>query len=55
MIITDGVHLTSTFSLEELHNFAIKKLGLKKIWYQNKSKHTHYDLTTKRIKNKAIN
>jgi hypothetical protein len=33
-------------SLDELHDFA-KKIGMKKIWFQNK-KLPHYDLTAKR-------
>jgi len=51
MIYTDYAHLFAD-SLEELHIFA-KKIGLKRHWFQNK-KYPHYDLTTKRMKAKAI-
>jgi len=50
MILVDFVgHLVSTESEEELHEFALMKLGLDKQWYQNSGKllkHPHYDLTT---------
>jgi tRNA G46 methylase TrmB len=45
MIITDGTHLVSTESEEELHRFALG-MGLKREWYQNHARHPHYDLTT---------
>jgi hypothetical protein len=32
-------------SLDELHDFAVKKLGLKREYFQNSSKLPHYDLT----------
>lgn len=53
MIITDGIHLISDESIEELHKFA-KKLGLKRSWFQDHKKHPHYDLTSIRMKEKAI-
>jgi hypothetical protein len=54
MIFTDGVHLVSDKSLEELHEFA-QKLGLKRHWFQGgKRAHPHYDLTTQRKVNQAI-
>lgn len=58
MIITDGVHLTSTENEEELHTFAVK-IGLKRPWYQCHSRHPkrtrpHYDLTTPRAVQRAI-
>lgn len=46
MIITDGVHLVSTESEQELHEFA-QRIGLKRIWYQNHPTHPHYDMTVK--------
>lgn len=52
MIITDGTHLVSTESEEELHLFA-RKMGLKRQWYQNHPQHPHYDLTTKRATERA--
>lgn len=36
-------HLISSKSLEELHVFA-QKIGLKREWFQNKGKLSHYDL-----------
>jgi hypothetical protein len=32
-------------SIEELHKFALEKLGLKITWFQNHASHPHYDLT----------
>lgn len=52
MIITDGVHLVSTESEEELHVFA-RRIGLKRCWYQNHARHPHYDLTTERKRQTA--
>jgi hypothetical protein len=51
VIFTDGIHMVSR-SKYALHEFA-KKIGLKKEWFQNK-KYPHYDLTTKRMVDKAI-
>jgi len=53
MILVDEVgHMVSTDSADELHIFA-RKLGLKRGWYQA-TDHPHYDLTTIRMKHKAI-
>lgn len=52
MIITDGVHLVSTESVDELHAFATS-MGLWRSWYQN-GRHPHYDLTTPAAKLRAI-
>lgn len=45
MIITDGVHVTSTKDLAELHAWA-KQKGIKRHWFHNRrgSHHPHYDL-----------
>jgi len=53
MIYSDGVHLMGD-SENELHEFA-KKVGLKKGWYQKKRRHSHYDITSKRILKRVIN
>jgi len=54
MILVDKTgHLVSDKSWSELHKFA-KKIGLKREWFQNKSRYPHYDLTTKRMIQKAI-
>ena len=47
MIFTDGIHLVSDNSLDELHEFA-QKIGLKRKWFQDK-RLPHYDITSKRI------
>lgn len=55
-IITDGVHLVSTESEQELHKFA-QGIGLKRKWYQCDGParyHPHYDLTTKRAFQRAV-
>ena len=52
MIYTDGTHLISSKSVEELHLFG-KKVGLKREWFQEK-KIPHYDITTKRMLNKCL-
>lgn len=53
MVITDGVHLISTSDEEELHDFA-EVIELKRRWYQAHRKHPHYDLTTTKAMNRAI-
>lgn len=53
MILTDGVHLVSTDGEEELHRFA-GRIGLRKKWFQGDNGHPHYDLTTNRMANKAV-
>jgi hypothetical protein len=43
-IYTDGIHLVSDESLDELHEFA-DKIGLKRHWFEGLRKgHPHYDL-----------
>ena len=58
LIIFDCLgHMTSTESAAELHEFA-RRIGLKREWYQTPGygeKHAHYDLTTRRMMNKAKN
>ncbi len=47
-------HLISDTSLEELHDFATKKLGLKRAWFQGEGTYKiHYDLTTARARERA--
>lgn len=45
MILTDGMHLASDNSLEELHRFA-SLIGLKRRWFQGR-RLPHYDVTVK--------
>lgn len=53
MIYTDSLgHLVSDTSLEELHQFA-RSIGLKRKWFQD-GRHPHYDLTTTRARNRAL-
>ena len=48
MIYTDGVHLISEASIDELHAFAAN-IGLKRAWFQERPPgRFHYDLTTPR-------
>ncbi len=63
MIITDGTHLVSDSSEDELHIFAKEKLAFKPEWYQvPKSRpanshehwHRHYDLTTPKAVTRAL-
>lgn len=54
MIYTDGVHLVSDSSLEDLHTFA-RSIGLRREWFQCiNPNHPHYDLTTARKSVHAI-
>jgi hypothetical protein len=53
ILIDERGHLVSTESEEELHSFA-SRIGLHFDWYQSKSLHPHYDVTTKRKYQKAI-
>lgn len=46
-------HLISDESLEELHDFALNKLGFKVDWFQDHPTHPHYDLTTAKAKKRA--
>lgn len=43
MIFTDGIHLISDTSLDELHAYA-KSVGIKRCWYHSKSAWPHYDI-----------
>jgi hypothetical protein len=52
MIYTDGTHLIAD-SIYELHRFA-QKIRLKREWFQEHPIHPHYDLTTKRVLERAI-
>lgn len=45
MILTDGIHVVSTDGLAELHAFA-GRMGLGRCWFDPRSDHFHYDLTT---------
>ncbi len=40
-------HLTVHGSIDALHAFA-KRIGMKRIWFQDHPRHPHYDLTAKR-------
>lgn len=53
MIYTDGTHLITTGSLDNLHDFA-HKMGLRREWFQNHGKYPHYDLTTNRAFRRAL-
>lgn len=55
ILIDKSGHMVSTDDVEELHRFA-EWLGMRRGWFQSSVdfKHPHYDLTTKRMINKAI-
>ena len=54
MILLDPLgHMVSTIDENELHTFA-QKIGLKRLWYQGNNNHPHYDLTTARMRHKAL-
>ena len=54
MILTDGVHLVSDESEDELHRFA-RKVGLTRRRFHGKRKgHPHYDLTGEWTRAKAL-
>lgn len=48
MVVTDGTHLVST-DLDELHAFAAS-IGLKREWFQDHTRHPHYDLFGCKVK-----
>lgn len=52
MILTDGTHLASTETVEELHAFAAR-IGLRRAWFQD-HRIPHYDLTTSSMVQKAV-
>jgi len=52
MIYTDGIHLISTTSPEELHEFA-QNIGLKREWFQD-HRHPHYDILSRKVKSQAL-
>ena len=50
MLYTDGIHLMSDSSIEELHTFA-NSIGLHRNYFHERTKgHPHYDLTNQRVK-----
>jgi hypothetical protein len=53
MVYTDKIHLVAD-SLEELHRFA-GRIGLKRAWFQNHSRHPHYDVWGSRLKSAIEN
>ncbi len=56
MIILDSMgHLYSDTSIQELYDFAVKKLKLKPQWNHYSRHFPHFDLTTKHKKDLAIN
>lgn len=52
-VYTDGVHLMAP-TIEELHEFAQELLGFQEEWFQGHRRHPHYDLTTQRAFQRAI-
>lgn len=54
MIYTDGTHVASDTSLEELHEFAVSKLGFPRKYFQNHPRHPHYDIMSAKSRKKAL-
>jgi len=52
MILTDGTHLVSDESRQELHRFA-RYIGLQRNWFQNRN-FPHYILKSLRMRNRAL-
>jgi len=52
MILTDGTHLVSDESRQELHRFA-RYIGLQRDWFQNKEI-PHYEFKSRRMRNRAL-
>ncbi|MCL6487370.1 MAG: DUF4031 domain-containing protein [Alicyclobacillus mali] len=53
MIYTDGIHMVSTDSLDDLHAFAAR-IGLPPRWFHPAPRHPHYDLLTDDALAKAL-
>ena len=53
MVYTDKAGHLIADSVTELHLFA-ETLGLRREWFQEHDKHPHYDLTTPRMRAKAV-
>jgi hypothetical protein len=53
LIYTDGIHLISSESLEELHAFA-RRIGLPQRWLHPTPRHPHYDLLAPWAKERAM-
>ena len=54
MIYFDGVHLATDSDLSELHREA-RLIGLKREWFQEHSRHPHYDVFGAPAKRLAVN
>lgn len=50
MIYSDGIHIVSDKSLEELHAFAYI-FSIARCWFDPNPKHPHYDIPKRRQKN----
>jgi hypothetical protein len=46
MIYTDGIHIISDISLEELHTYCAR-VGIKRCWFHSGSRYPHYDIPKK--------
>ena len=47
MLYSDGIHIISDVSLDDLHN-EMKKRNLKRCWFHNTKRFPHYDIPKKR-------
>jgi hypothetical protein len=46
MIYSDGVHLISDVSVDDLHFFC-RTIGIKRCWFHSGSRFSHYDIPQK--------
>lgn len=53
ILIDINGHLVSDTSLEELHAFA-RRIGLRASWFQHRGRIPHYDLTSWRMRRRAM-
>lgn len=53
MIYTDGTHVITDATLDELHEFA-QSIGLRRAWFQDHPRHPHYDTIAPRMQSRAL-
>lgn len=52
-VYVDRVGHLASESIDDLHDFA-RRIGLKREWFQNNSRHPHYDITARWRFNRAL-
>jgi hypothetical protein len=53
VIYTDGVHIVSDSSIQELHEFA-DKTGINRRWFHPSIRHPHYDVLSGTVLDKVV-